>query len=174
VRGSGLFSWPRASAAPARGSARVDLRRVPFLKSLPSSAEATPKNQSTHCETLPSHEVLPARLRRGTRRTRPDRTRSDPGPIPRSAPRTIVRRAARGVRSDLHAWKVPCRCSCDYRFAPRVTSSFFIARNKKGGSFDPPLVDHEHPLVDPHVSHLRHVPFLTIVKLLHSEQATPS
>jgi hypothetical protein len=34
--------------------------------------------------------------------------------------------------------------------------------------------DHEHPLVDPHVSHLRHVPFRTIVKLWHSEQLVPS
>ena len=31
-----------------------------------------------------------------------------------------------------------------------------------------------HPLVDPHVSHLRQVPFRTIVKLWHSEQETPS
>jgi hypothetical protein len=31
-----------------------------------------------------------------------------------------------------------------------------------------------HPLVAPHVSHFRQVPFLTIVKLPHSEQASPS
>ncbi len=34
--------------------------------------------------------------------------------------------------------------------------------------------DHEHPLVLPHVSHLRHVPLRTIVKLWHSEQLVPS
>jgi len=32
----------------------------------------------------------------------------------------------------------------------------------------------EHPLVLPHVSHFRHVPFRTIVKFWHSEQATPT
>jgi len=31
-----------------------------------------------------------------------------------------------------------------------------------------------HPLVDPHVSHFKHVPFLTIVKLWHSEHEMPS
>jgi hypothetical protein len=30
-----------------------------------------------------------------------------------------------------------------------------------------------HPVVAPHVSHFRHVPFRTSVKLLHSEQASP-
>ena len=33
---------------------------------------------------------------------------------------------------------------------------------------------YEHPLVAPHVSHFRQVPFLTIVKFPHSPQASPS
>jgi len=33
---------------------------------------------------------------------------------------------------------------------------------------------HEHPLVVPHVSHLRQVPFRTMVNCLHSEQGSPS
>jgi hypothetical protein len=36
------------------------------------------------------------------------------------------------------------------------------------------FVAHEHPVVLPHVSHLRHVPFRTIVKFWHSGQASPS
>jgi hypothetical protein len=35
-------------------------------------------------------------------------------------------------------------------------------------------VDHEHPVVPPQVSHLRHVPLRTRVKLPHSPQASPS
>lgn len=34
--------------------------------------------------------------------------------------------------------------------------------------------DYEHPLVPPHVSHLRHVPLRTRVKLPHSPQLSPS
>ena len=34
--------------------------------------------------------------------------------------------------------------------------------------------NYEHPLVAPHVLHLRHVPFLTKVKFPHSPQASPS
>ncbi len=54
------------------------------------------------------------------------------------------------------------------------------ARNKNGRSKDRPyLVQlsnalHEHPLVDPQVSHFRHVPLRTMVKLPHSEQLSPS
>jgi hypothetical protein len=33
---------------------------------------------------------------------------------------------------------------------------------------------HEHPVVDPHVSHFMHVPFRTSVKLPHSEHISPS
>src|ERR1700674_3780390 len=33
---------------------------------------------------------------------------------------------------------------------------------------------HEHPVVPPHVSHFKQVPFRTIVKLWHSGQASPS
>ena len=33
---------------------------------------------------------------------------------------------------------------------------------------------YEQPLVEPQVSHLRQVPFLTMVKLPHSEQLSPS
>jgi hypothetical protein len=33
---------------------------------------------------------------------------------------------------------------------------------------------YEHPLVLPHVSHFRQVPFRTIVKFPHSPQASPS
>jgi putative endonuclease len=36
------------------------------------------------------------------------------------------------------------------------------------------LIDYEHPLVEPHVSHFKHVPFLTMVKFPHSEQLSPS
>ena len=36
------------------------------------------------------------------------------------------------------------------------------------------LPHHEHPVVLPHVSHLRHVPFLTSVKFRHSEHISPS
>ena len=36
------------------------------------------------------------------------------------------------------------------------------------------LVTYEHPLVEPQLSHLRHVPLLTMVKLPHSEQLSPS
>ena len=34
--------------------------------------------------------------------------------------------------------------------------------------------DHEHPVVDPQVSHFMQVPFRTSVKLPHSPQASPS
>jgi hypothetical protein len=33
---------------------------------------------------------------------------------------------------------------------------------------------HEHPLVEPQVSHFRQVPLRTMVKLPHSEQFSPS
>jgi len=33
---------------------------------------------------------------------------------------------------------------------------------------------HEHPVVPPQVSHFRHVPFRTMVKLPHSGQASPT
>ncbi len=36
------------------------------------------------------------------------------------------------------------------------------------------LKPHEHPVVDPHVSHLRHVPLRTSVKFWHSGQASPT
>jgi len=36
------------------------------------------------------------------------------------------------------------------------------------------LLNHEHPVVLPHVSHLRHVPFRTSVKFMHSEHISPS
>jgi hypothetical protein len=35
-------------------------------------------------------------------------------------------------------------------------------------------VPHEHPVVDPHVSHFMQVPLRTSVKLPHSPQASPS
>ena len=34
--------------------------------------------------------------------------------------------------------------------------------------------DHEHPVVAPQVSHFRHVPLRTMVKLAHSGQASPT
>jgi hypothetical protein len=34
--------------------------------------------------------------------------------------------------------------------------------------------DHEHPVVDPHVSHFMQVPLRTKVKLPHSEHISPS
>ncbi len=36
------------------------------------------------------------------------------------------------------------------------------------------LENYEHPVVDPHVSHFKHVPFRTSVKFPHSPQASPS
>lgn len=36
------------------------------------------------------------------------------------------------------------------------------------------IAGHEHPLVEPQVSHFRQVPLRTIVKLPHSEQLSPS
>ena len=36
------------------------------------------------------------------------------------------------------------------------------------------LRSHEHPLVEPQVSHFRQVPLRTMVKLPHSEQLSPS
>ena len=36
------------------------------------------------------------------------------------------------------------------------------------------IADQLHPVVLPHVSHFKQVPFLTSVKLLHSGQASPS
>jgi hypothetical protein len=33
---------------------------------------------------------------------------------------------------------------------------------------------HEHPVVEPHVSHFKHVPLRTRVKFPHSPQASPS
>lgn len=41
------------------------------------------------------------------------------------------------------------------------------------GLFTPRLA-YEHPLVEPHVSHFKHVPFRTIVKFWHSGHETPS
>jgi len=38
----------------------------------------------------------------------------------------------------------------------------------------PSARDHEHPVVDPQVSHFMQVPFLTKVKLPHSEHISPS
>jgi hypothetical protein len=35
-------------------------------------------------------------------------------------------------------------------------------------------LDHEHPVVDPHVSHFMQVPLRTSVKLPHSEHISPS
>jgi hypothetical protein len=36
------------------------------------------------------------------------------------------------------------------------------------------LITHEHPVVDPQVSHFMQVPLRTSVKLPHSPQASPS
>jgi hypothetical protein len=35
-------------------------------------------------------------------------------------------------------------------------------------------IRHEHPLVAPQVSHFKHVPLRTMVKLPHSPQASPT
>lgn len=51
------------------------------------------------------------------------------------------------------------------------------AENATGGRLAARLkvaFDHEHPLVDPQVSHFRQVPLRTIVKFAHSGQETPS
>jgi hypothetical protein len=42
----------------------------------------------------------------------------------------------------------------------------------KGGRLKGAIA-YEHPVVLPHVSHLRQVPFLTSVKFPHSPQASP-
>jgi hypothetical protein len=51
----------------------------------------------------------------------------------------------------------------------------------KRAAFWPPFVFYlrvgrlyEHPVVDPHVSHFKHVPFRTKVKFKHSEHISPS
>jgi|GEM_PF-2282617 len=41
----------------------------------------------------------------------------------------------------------------------------------RNGCCDEPQL---HPLVEPHVSHFKHVPFRTMVKFPHSEQLSPS
>jgi hypothetical protein len=54
--------------------------------------------------------------------------------------------------------------------------------NEEGGRFSAPAPSYQpgvvesqlHPVVLPHVSHFRHVPFLTIVKFEHSGQASPT
>jgi hypothetical protein len=48
------------------------------------------------------------------------------------------------------------------------------AQEKKGSAFADPSVPQLHPLVPPHVSHFRHVPFRTSVKFPHSRQSSPS
>lgn len=60
--------------------------------------------------------------------------------------------------------------------APDRTVMMSEAKRSRGArsTTRPPLSGHEQPLVEPHVSHLRHVPFRTIVKFWHSEQETPS
>ena len=53
-----------------------------------------------------------------------------------------------------------------------------LEARKKGRSFERPflfpLVDHEHPVVLPQVSHFIHVPFRTSVKFEHSPHMSPS
>jgi hypothetical protein len=42
-------------------------------------------------------------------------------------------------------------------------------------TISPPwLENYEHPVVDPHVSHFKHVPLRTSVKFPHVPQASPS
>src|SRR5690242_10230360 len=57
--------------------------------------------------------------------------------------------------------------------------SRLISANRKGGPWPPfpgneKSYAHEHPVVLPHVSHFKHVPLRTSVKLPHSPHASPS
>src|SRR5271169_377929 len=55
-----------------------------------------------------------------------------------------------------------------YGLAPDVLSALAIVRP------DTARCSHEHPVVDPHVSHFMHVPLRTRVKLPHSPHISPS
>ena len=56
----------------------------------------------------------------------------------------------------------------------REDGNFKGAVNQTVHEFSPLGGYHEHPLVDPQVSHLRQVPLRTRVKLPHSAQLSPS
>jgi hypothetical protein len=49
-----------------------------------------------------------------------------------------------------------------------------MSADRQEENADPLARCYEHPLVLPHVSHFKHVPFRTIVKFWHSGQETPS
>jgi hypothetical protein len=57
---------------------------------------------------------------------------------------------------------------------------YVLSRGRSGqaghdvGRNGPYPLAHEHPVVLPHVSHFRHVPLRTMVKLPHSGQASPT
>ena len=52
--------------------------------------------------------------------------------------------------------------------------AWLVRMQRRPGVAARPSVDHEQPLVEPQVSHLRQVPFLTMVKFWHSGQEVPS
>jgi hypothetical protein len=66
----------------------------------------------------------------------------------------------------------------DSVFLDLLDLGFFVTRNpnERRGAVSRPFfyTNHEHPVVDPHVSHFMQVPLRTRVKLPHSEHISPS
>lgn len=54
------------------------------------------------------------------------------------------------------------------------TETFVTKDNGQVSLRRPPGSTQLHPVVEPHVSHFRHVPFRTMVKFEHSGQASPT
>jgi hypothetical protein len=59
-------------------------------------------------------------------------------------------------------------------FRPAAQVRWHIPAREVAFPFSLGQCAHEHPVVDPHVSHLRHVPLRTSVKLPQESQASPS
>ena len=70
------------------------------------------------------------------------------------------------------SWLRPLSARC--RFTLRLARTKCRSRKLSGAESSALSESQEHPLVLPHVSHFRHVPFRTIVKLKHSVHETPS
>jgi len=76
---------------------------------------------------------------------------------------------------ELLVWK------CEVQIKPRylkekraATAALFLDGCSESSREDYDPLDHEHPVVDPHVSHFMQVPFRTRVKFPHSEHISPS
>ena len=68
-----------------------------------------------------------------------------------------------------------CRRLDGLRVSQRSPANYAQIADKTMTFARTPLqIDHEHPVVDPHVSHFMQVPFRTSVKLPHSEHISPS